>query len=338
MTIRTLLKVTLVFTFLVILMGAYTRLSDAGLGCPDWPGCYGHLKVPSQTHDVQQAQLAFPERPLEQDKAWLEMIHRYIAGTLGLMVLAIFFISLKSPQTPKKLPAFILLLIVFQAALGMWTVTMKLMPIIVMAHLLGGFSLFALLLLLHLRHQSLTLLPSDASLARYRPLALMSLMVLLIQIMLGGWTSSNYAALSCTVLPFCEGNWPARLDFITAFNPFQGQHASYEFGVLEYDARMTIHISHRVWAIVTAITICLLSFKLIKRGQTPLIKRCASLLLALLTVQFCLGLANVIFHLPLNIAVAHNGGAALLMLNLVFINYLLWRKTSTQPANRGIPS
>ena len=326
MVLNRLLKITLVFTFIVILMGAYTRLSDAGLGCPDWPGCYGQLKVPTQSHEIAKAQQAFPERALEQDKAWLEMIHRYIAGTLGLLVLLIFYLSLKSQDSPKKLPAAIVLLIIFQAALGMWTVTMKLMPIVVMAHLIGGFSLFALLLLLHLRRQKLEIAIHDTYLRSLAPLASISLVVLLIQIILGGWTSSNYAALSCSLLPICEGDWISRLNFATAFNPFQGEHASYEFGVLEYDARMTIHVVHRIWAIVTLATLGLLAFKLLKQAHTKLIKQSAWLLIILLTLQFSLGLSNVIFHLPLKVAVAHNGGAALLMLNLVFINYILWRK------------
>ena len=180
MVLNRLLKITLVFTFIVILMGAYTRLSDAGLGCPDWPGCYGQLKVPTQSHEIAKAQQAFPERALEQDKAWLEMIHRYIAGTLGLLVLLIFYLSLKSQDSPKKLPAAIVLLIIFQAALGMWTVTMKLMPIVVMAHLIGGFSLFALLLLLHLRRQKLEIAIHDTYLRSLAPLASISLVVLLI--------------------------------------------------------------------------------------------------------------------------------------------------------------
>lgn len=326
MVLNRLLKVTLVFTFIVILMGAYTRLSDAGLGCPDWPGCYGQLKVPTQSHEITQAQQAFPERALEQDKAWLEMIHRYIAGTLGLLVLLIFYLSFKSDTSPKKLPAAIVLLIIFQAALGMWTVTMKLMPIVVMGHLIGGFSLFALLLLLYLRHQPLAFSIEDTQLRSLAPFALLSFTVLLIQIVLGGWTSSNYAALSCSVLPICEGDWLSKLSFAEAFNPFQGQHDSYEFGVLEHEARMTIHVVHRIWAVVTVASLGLLAFKLLKQAHSKIIRHSAWLLVILLILQFSLGLSNVIFHLPLNIAVAHNGGAALLMLNLVFINYVLWRK------------
>ncbi|NKF52144.1 heme A synthase [Shewanella sp. WXL01] len=333
MTINRLLKFTLVFTLAVILMGAYTRLSDAGLGCPDWPGCYGHLTVPSTAQDVASANQQFPERALEQDKAWLEMIHRYIAGLLGLMVLAILIISLRTQNAPKKLPMAIAALILFQAALGMWTVTMKLMPVIVMAHLIGGFSLFCLLFLLYLRHQPLEAAHADihanpnltTNARKLAPLALASLAILVIQIILGGWTSSNYAALACTSLPICEGNWMDNLSPIQAFSLWQGEHESYEFGVLDYAARMTIHVSHRIWAVVTAVTLGYLAFKLISTGSTTL-RKSAWVLLALLTLQLLLGVSNIVMHLPLGIAVSHNGGAALLLLSVVFINYSLWRK------------
>ncbi|MBR9728075.1 heme A synthase [Shewanella intestini] len=325
MTINRLIKLTLVFTLAVILMGAYTRLSDAGLGCPDWPGCYGQLTVPTEVNDITKAQQQFPERQLEQDKAWLEMIHRYIAATLGVMVLAILIMSLRQPQAPKKLPIFISLLIIFQAALGMWTVTMKLMPIIVMLHLLGGFSLFSLLLLLYLRNKPLRIPGGDSYARQLAPLAAISLVVLIIQIILGGWTSSNYAALACTSLPICEGNWVDNLQWAKAFSPFQGDHPSYEFGVLDYAARMTIHVSHRLWAIVTAVVLLLLAFKLIL-SQSTTMRKSGYLLTLLVIVQVALGISNVVMHLPLGIAVSHNGGAALLLLTVVFINYAIVRK------------
>jgi cytochrome c oxidase assembly protein subunit 15 len=325
MAIERLIKFTLVFTLAVILMGAYTRLSDAGLGCPDWPGCYGHLAVPSASHDLANIETRFPEMTIEPEKAWLEMIHRYIAGTLGLMVLAILILCLKQPQAPKKLPIFIAGLIVFQAALGMWTVTMKLMPIVVMAHLIGGFSLFALLLLLYLRLTPLRIPAGEPYARKLVPLALVSLGVLVIQIVLGGWTSSNYAALACTTLPICEGNWVDNLRFADAFSPFQGDHPSFEFGVLDYATRMTIHISHRIWALVTAITLIVLALKL-RYAQSHIMRNSGYLLVLLVIVQVGLGMSNVVMNLPLGIAVSHNAGAALLLLTLVFINYALWRK------------
>ncbi|MGS0681722.1 COX15/CtaA family protein [Shewanella sp. 125m-7] len=326
MQINSLLKVTLVFTLCVILMGAYTRLADAGLGCPDWPGCYGMFKVPTETHELTQVQQVFPEHTVEADKAWLEMIHRYIAGTLGLLVLLILVLSLKTKDAPKKLPMFIAALIIFQAALGMWTVTMKLMPIIVMAHLLGGFALFSLLLLLYLRSKPLRIPGGDAPARKMAGFAAICIGVLLLQIVLGGWTSSNYAALACTTLPICEGNWVDNLSLAKAFSPFQGDHASFEFGVLDYPARMTIHVAHRIGAIITAAMLFYLAFKLIRTAASSMMRDAAWLLIGLVILQVALGISNVVLHLPLGIAVSHNAGAALLLLTLVFINYALWRK------------
>ncbi|MCL1143451.1 COX15/CtaA family protein [Shewanella gaetbuli] len=325
MQLSNILKITLVFTLMVILMGAYTRLSDAGLGCPDWPGCYGHLTVPNETHEIAKAEQYFPEFTVEQDKAWLEMIHRYIAGTLGLMVLGILIICLRQEEAPKKLPVFISALIIFQALLGMWTVTMKLMPIVVMSHLLGGFTLFCLLFLLYLRTKPLRIPGGDIYARKLAPLAVLGLVVLVIQIMLGGWTSSNYAALACTSLPICEGNWVDNLRFADAFSPFQGEHPSFEFGVLDYPTRMTIHVTHRIWGVITAILLLWLAIKLLK-AQSSTMRNSGLLLIALVIIQVGLGISNVVMHLPLSIAVSHNGGAAILLLCVVFINYALWRK------------
>ena len=327
MGIQNLLRITLVFTLCVILMGAYTRLSDAGLGCPDWPGCYGMMTVPSQHSELMQAQDAFPGQEIEPKKAWLEMIHRYIAGALGLLVLMIFILCLKKLDAPKKLPTFIAILVLFQAALGMWTVTMKLMPVVVMSHLIGGFTLISLLLLLYLRTKPLRIPGEDFVARRLAPLALAGMGVLILQIMLGGWTSSNYAALACTSLPICEGDWYQNLQLTQAFNPFQGEHETYEFGVLDYYSRMTIHVAHRFGAILTTGILLWLAYQLFTQSQSTLLKRASLVLTGLVILQVGLGISNVVLHLPLGIAVSHNAGAAILLLTLVFINYALWRKT-----------
>ena len=327
MGIQNLLRITLVFTLCVILMGAYTRLSDAGLGCPDWPGCYGMMKVPSQHSELMQAQDAFPGQEIEPKKAWLEMIHRYIAGALGLLVLMIFILCLKKLDAPKKLPTFIAILVLFQAALGMWTVTMKLMPVVVMSHLIGGFTLISLLLLLFLRTKPLRIPGEDFVARRLAPLALAGMGVLILQIMLGGWTSSNYAALACTSLPICEGDWYQNLQLTRAFNPFQGEHETYEFGVLDYYSRMTIHVAHRFGAILTTGILLWLAYQLFTQSQSVMLKRASLVLTGLVILQVGLGISNVVLHLPLGIAVSHNAGAAILLLTLVFINYALWRKT-----------
>jgi len=319
-----LVRLSLLVTFIVVMLGAYTRLADAGLGCPDWPGCYGHLTVPNETHEIALAQALFPSLVIEEDKAWLEMIHRYVAGALGLIVFAITFVGLKTRQLPLFLSVAVTTVVVFQALLGMWTVTMKLMPIVVMGHLLGGFTLFSLLALCHwhLQRQSSTnsslLVPQ-----RLRPLAVVTLLAVVAQIALGGWTSSNYAALMCTSLPICEGNWAAYLDFATAFDLIQPPQESYEFGTLDYAARMTIHVTHRFGAMVVSVLVLMLAYRLYSTGQ-PELRKLTLGLLAMLAVQIGLGVGNVLLSLPLAIAVAHNLGAALLLMTVLRINYLLW--------------
>ncbi|MBY6187880.1 COX15/CtaA family protein [Marinobacter hydrocarbonoclasticus] len=311
---------TLCLAFIVILLGAFTRLTDAGLGCPDWPGCYGFLTVPSAQEHVAVAEARFPERPVEAAKAWAEMVHRYVAGTLGLLILALALYSMKQAG-PRKLPWALVGLVIFQGALGMWTVTLNLLPVVVMGHLMGGFAIFSLLFLLWLRQR-----PASFELSPLRVLATLALVVLVGQIMLGGWTSANYAALVCTQLPICEGDWVSNLAPAEAFQPLPPPAESYEFGVLEYPARMTIHVSHRIWAGITALVLLWLWWRLRQNGAG----RVATVLGALLLVQLALGVANVVGSLPLAVAVAHNGGAALLLLALVWINHLAWRSPAKE--------
>ncbi|MGF1762368.1 COX15/CtaA family protein [Aliivibrio kagoshimensis] len=329
MKLTLLLKLSLVLATVVILMGAYTRLSNAGLGCPDWPGCYGTLTVPSEHNSA--AQLAFPERKIEPKKAWLEMIHRYVAGCLGLLVALLLIVSIRNnrancdgPRTPQKLPLLIAALIFFQALLGMWTVTMKLMPVVVMAHLIGGYSLISMLLILYLRITTQREGGKHNALLSLSPLAMLGIGVLILQIMLGGWTSSNYAALSCSQLPICEGDWSNNLNFTQAFSIFQGEHSSYEFGVLDYYSRVTIHVTHRIGALVTAAVLLWLAWKLIHQEASSKLRVSGIVLIGLIILQISLGISNVVLHLPLGVAVSHNGGALLLLLMMVFINYHLY--------------
>ncbi|CAH0528946.1 COX15/CtaA family protein [Vibrio hippocampi] len=360
MKLTVLLKISLIMTLIVIALGAYTRLADAGLGCPDWPGCYGQLTVPNSQLDIELANARFPERAVEQSKAWLEMVHRYFAGTLGLLVFAISWLGIKvhGKQLGKILPVSLSLVIVFQAALGMWTVTLKLMPIIVMAHLLGGFTLFSLLFLtlLRLRPQPTYYRPVPRfpnirpnSLQQFKPtlirgcnmavntrvaskrlkaISLLVLVMTVVQIMLGGWTSSNYAAVVCSTLPICEGNWPAYLNFSEAFNPIQRGFDNYEFGVLDYSARMTIHVTHRVGAMLVTVAGLILIMALFKHPNQR-VRRLGRNLFVMLSLQIALGISNVVFHLPLLIAVLHNLGGALLLLVLIHINYRLARARYT---------
>ena len=308
-----------VLALCVVVLGAYVRLSDAGLGCPDWPGCYGTLTVPQSETAIQKAQEFFPHSTIETGKAWKEMAHRYLAGTLGLIVLALFVFGWRSKQYIKVsplLPTALLLIITFQAALGMWTVTMLLKPAIVSAHLIGGMTTLALLVWIAHRHwgsfsHSATISPALKLLIRG------ALLVLLAQIFLGGWTSTNYAALACTDFPTCHGAWMPEMDFKDAFHLVRELGQSANGGNLTLPALTAIQWAHRIGALVTLIYLSSLAFALIRIHA---FRKIAALLLAVLIAQVCIGIANLILHLPLVLAVAHNLGAALLTIITVVIN------------------
>lgn len=332
--VRSLYKLStaaILVTAVVIILGAYTRLTDAGLGCPDWPGCYGFLTVPTAEADIVKAEQAFPERPVEAQKAWNEMIHRYFAGSLGLMILAIFILSLKAKQA-MLLPSILLATVTFQAVLGMWTVTMNLQPLVVMGHLLGGFTTFSLLLLLafKLRRQLQPHWVSNMSFSFSKPIHNMlkvSLVVLVLQIALGGWTASNYAAVACIQLPVCEDGWQQKFDLSQALSVPTG-YADYEYGVFPYEARMTIHILHRFGALITTLVLLTVIIALWRQPSFGN-RRFAILLFGGLSVQVLLGLSNVVFHLPLYVAVAHNFVAAFLLLSLLSC-YLVSRSSRSE--------
>jgi len=301
----------------VVVLGAYVRLSDAGLGCPDWPGCYGALTVPQSESAITHAQTAYPDKPVEAHKAWKEMIHRYFAGTLGLLVLAIFVLSWRKRQEIKVspwLPTFLLLLIAFQAALGMWTVTLLLKPTVVTAHLLGGMATLAILTWITHRHWGVI---SEQLTDNSRLFIRGALIVLLLQIFLGGWTSTNYAALACTDFPTCHGAWFPEMDFPNAFHWARELGQDSNGHALQLPAFVAIQWTHRVGALITFIYLGLLGFRLLKQ---PPLKKIAHILLGLLVIQIGLGIANLLLHLPLALAVGHNMGAALLLITVVVLN------------------
>ena len=328
LVIRKLVFVSILLALVVVTLGAYTRLTHAGLGCPDWPGCYGMMDVPESSVQLLKAKEAFPDHTVEPEKAWNEMIHRYFAGALGLFILAIAFLSFKnrSQGTPLRLPLLILLIVIFQAALGMWTVTMKLMPIVVMAHLLGGFTTLCLLFLLYLRLNPYRMTSGDFSVKKYGRYGLIGIVILTAQIALGGWTSSNYAALTCTELPICQSGWVERLTFEDSFDPIPPEKATYEHGHLGHNERLTIHVVHRFGAIVTFIYLAWLAVMVFVKSQTAFFKNSAIVLAIVLLLQISLGISNIWFSLPLFIAVSHNVVAACLMLTLIALTYSLRRK------------
>lgn len=325
-----------VLALLVVVFGAYVRLSHAGLSCPDWPGCYGKLLVPQQPDDVMQANKAFPERPLDVSRAWLEMGHRYLAATLGLLILAIGWSAWRRRLRPGQmlaLPLVVVGLVVVQAMLGMWSVTLMLEPLVVTAHLLGGLTTLALLWWLALRHGGLftgysrPLLGARA--ARLRPWVVAGLVVLYLQLILGGWTSSNYAALACPDFPLCQGQILPPLDFENALRPWHGLGVDYEGGVLSTDARVTIHLLHRAGAVLVLLYLGALTWWLLYGDHDRRLKTVGAVLGLALVSQIALGVGNVVLGLPLLVAVAHNGVAALLLLTLVTVYHVVKPPRST---------
>lgn len=319
--------ICVVLAFVVITVGAFVRLSDAGLGCPDWPGCYGHLTVPEHP---ASADAQYPDRPLEQGKAWKEMGHRYLAGAFGLLIAAMLFFAWRQRKRPgqqKILPVALTGLVIFQALLGMWTVTLLLKPLVVTGHLLGGMSLLALLLLSLLRQGNhFSGWHTDNHVAFVRGLAGLALAVLVMQIFLGAWTSTNYAALACTDFPTCHGQWWPKTDFKDAFILWRGLGINYEYGVLDSVPRATIHMTHRLGALITTgvlLTLAAALFTLGRRVREWSVL--AVVMLLALALQITLGITVVLAHLPLPVAVAHNGGAALLLCAVMSINHAAWR-------------
>ncbi len=310
-----------VLAFCVVVLGAFVRLSDAGLGCPDWPGCYGQLLVPQSEQAVSAANQAYPERPLEHSKAWKEMVHRYLASLLGLVIVAIAVLTWRTRKHgfSGQLAYWLVVLVIFQGLLGMWTVTLLVKPAIVLLHLLGGFSTLALLFWLWL---STRVVDGEVLPKKLGTLAKAGLLVLTLQIMLGGWTSTNYAALSCPDFPTCQTQWWPSMDFADAFTLWRGTGVDYEGGVLANASRVTIHVSHRIGAIFTTVMLLVVGICALKnRTVSPAAGRVGYVLLGLLTLQLTLGVGNVLLHLPLSVATAHNGGAALLVLSLIYIIY-----------------
>ncbi|EIL98865.1 COX15/CtaA family protein [Rhodanobacter thiooxydans] len=353
-----------VFAFGLVMFGAFVRLSNAGLSCPDWPTCYGQVTWPQHAQAVAHADAAFPDRPYEAHKAWREQVHRFLAGTLGVLVLLLALLAswrrrdallavlvgavfaalgvglymrgehlwssllaacaialplIAAIRLPRpgawKICVLALAVIIFQAMLGMWTVTLLLKPIVVMGHLLGGMATFALLAYAALRFAGVA--AAGDGLADLRRLVAVGIVLLLCQIALGGWTSANYAALACGYgpgsFPECLGQWAPPADFREGFVLWRGIGVNYEGGVLDMAARSAIQIAHRLGALVV---FCYLGWLAVRTARHGL--RALGLAIALaLAAQVLLGISNVYFGLPLAVATAHNGTAALLLFTLL---------------------
>ncbi|MDP9064933.1 MAG: COX15/CtaA family protein [Pseudomonadota bacterium] len=293
----------------VVVLGAWVRLTDAGLGCPDWPGCYGHL---------------YPQAVAQTGKAWHEMIHRYVATALGLLIVVLLSWAVAGRRDPNQplLPVVLLFLVVcMQGALGALTVTLLLKPLIVTAHLAGGLSTLALLFWLSITPERRD---SSTDLRRLRPYVLLACAVLIVQLFLGGWTSTNYAAVACPDFPTCQRSWWPAMDFRNAFVLWRGLGIDYEGGVLDNPARMAIHFMHRLGALVTGVTLLSVGLAAALKPGPARLRHAGGLLMAAVAAQISIGIATVSYGLPLPLATLHNAGAAGLVVAMVWLVRALW--------------
>lgn len=307
----------------VVVLGAWVRLTNAGLGCPDWPGCYGHVHPAGVAAELSAANAAFPERPFEYHKALHEMVHRYAVGGLSVVVLALLGLAIRNrrePAQPRVLPWVLFLVLVGQAALGAFTVTKLLQPLIVTAHLAGGLTTLGILWWL-----SLTPARRDVKAAErpVRRLALIALAVVVLQVLLGGWTSSNYAAVSCPDFPTCQGSFTPPADFRNAFVLWRGLGVDYEGGVLAQPARTAIQLTHRMGAVVTALLLLTLAASAFRRAQVPAVRVAAVSVGVAVVLQWLIGMNLIWQGFPLWLGTSHNAGAVLVLLStLALVRYL----------------
>ncbi|MDC0509820.1 COX15/CtaA family protein [Gammaproteobacteria bacterium] len=299
--------------FVVVALGAWTRLADAGLGCPDWPGCYGFVTIPVSPDEIDLANSKFPETPYEVAKAIPEVVHRYFAAALGFFIVCMAFMAYKYKEIPlniKKLSYFLLVWVIMQGTFGYLTVSLKLWPQVVTTHLMSGFLTTALVWLLYFRTKDLIQARKSWNFQEStKKLFSVSIVLVAIQIFLGAWTSTNYASYSCTDLPLCQGQLLPEANFKEGFNFFQSIGPNYLGGQLDHESRVAIHLTHRFGAIVVTLFLLFFSLHLYKTNYKTL----AYGLIAFLTLQILLGISNVIFALPLLIAVGHNLGGLLLI-------------------------
>ncbi len=313
-----------VLALCVVVLGAWVRLNDAGLGCPDWPGCYGHVSAGNAEQNLDAAQGMYPERKFEYAKAVKEMLHRYVASGLGLVILllaALAYSNRHDPNQPVKVPLLLVPLVILQGLLGMWTVTLLLKPLIVVLHLLGGLATLSLLYWQSMRVDRSTRPAAERNIRKF---ALLGLIVLSIQILLGGWTSANYAAVSCPDFPTCQASYWPNMDAKDAFVMWRGLGIDYEGGVLDHPARVAIHFVHRIGAVVTALVLGFVAFLAWTRAQTRAVQFAGLMVGVILLAQLILGPLMVVRGFPLALATAHNAVAALLLLSVVRLNRVLW--------------
>ena len=320
--VRHLTVIALFLTFDLILFGAFTRLTDSGLGCPDWPGCYGHASPMGATQAIELAQTAMPTGPVTWHKAWIEMIHRYLAMLVGVVILTLAIFSWRNERTLWGWPSLTLVWVCIQGAFGAFTVTMKLFPAIVSMHLLGGLLLLVLLTVQWVRQRHV----ADRMIDRALPVAVyvvtfLTFLSVLIQAGLGAWVSSNYAVLACDTYPLCQGNWLPEMNLNKAFELWRplGQDASGQ--AIPFQALTAIHMVHRWHAVIPALCIVYLARAWMNNG----LRQQGIFLLLLLLLQFATGISNAVLGWPLLAALLHTGSAAALLA------LLTWVLASTRP-------
>lgn len=336
--LQALTVLTLFLTFDLVLFGAFTRLTDSGLGCPDWPGCYGNASPVGAHAEISAAQQAMPTGPVTQGKAWVEMIHRYLATGVGVLILVLAVASwrdhLRKPRSEVVAlsPWWATLTLVWvcvQGAFGALTVTMKLFPAIVTLHLLGGLLLLALLSLQAVRYAQLHDSAATRALAPpLRTLLVWSLGLLTLQIALGGWVSTNYAVLACNEFPACQGSWWPEMNFAQGFEFWRELGLTSAGEHISFAALTAIHYTHRLVAYVVIAVLAVLAWRL---HGLPQWRSAARWLGAILLLQFLTGLSNVVLGWPLLAAVLHTGGAAGLVVLLTWC--LASSQRGTHPAH-----
>lgn len=313
----------------VVVLGAWVRLTAAGLGCPDWPTCYGHFTPGNALENAAAINAAYPDRPLEYGKALREMIHRYAAATLGFIIVVMAALAIanrRDSAQPVAAPLFLLVFVVVQGIFGALTVTWQLAPPIVTLHLFGGLTTLAVLWWICLRPEYRALYASELVLRR---IALVALAALVLQIALGGWTSSNYAAIACPDFPTCQRRWWPEMNFSDAFVLWRGLGIDYEGGVLDHAARVAIHFMHRVGAVVATIALGVAAFTTIARARSASLRMAGFAVAIALALQIGIGIMTVVRGFPLGVATAHNAGAALLVLAVVTLLRHLWPLRAT---------
>ena len=305
------------FTLIVISVGAWVRLTDAGLGCPDWPGCYGILSTPDTESELLRAKELYPDSVIDIGKAWREMFHRYLAGTLGILVFIITFLMLKyAKHVPKIYPISLSILIVIQSTMGMLTVTQLVKPTIVTTHLILGMTTAGLLLWKGLQIKLKNKIDQiDFKLVN---LIFICILALILQIILGGWTSTNYASLACTDFPKCLNQWwPSNMNYSDAFTVLNLPNINYETAPMVYEAKLAIHFTHRIGALILTLLYAALFIYLFYIQSNKTLKSIGIIVFLVFIFQIFLGISNVLMSLPISVAVLHTVNASILLLSMI---------------------